>query len=160
MTLKLVPGVYESLVNEFIEAGISEAERGDLRAKIEGLDVGDSHDYFAQYLAGYIRKAFASLPLTDRLAKQVELANKILLLLAVSAPTGVVPQETKVLRAELLIALSRVPIQRADTPLSTSCLMTGTRQDPSLVSQLRKEILTADRVDILCSFIKWGGIRI
>jgi superfamily II DNA or RNA helicase len=38
--------------------------------------------------------------------------------------------------------------------------MTGTRQDPTLVSQLRKEIASADRVDILCSFIKWGGVRI
>lgn len=38
--------------------------------------------------------------------------------------------------------------------------MTGTRQDPSLVSQLRKEIAAADRVDVLCSFIKWSGVRI
>ncbi len=108
----------------------------------------------------HIRKAFASLPLTERLAKQVELANRILVLLADSAPESVDPLESKVLRAELLIALSHAPIQRADTPLSTSCLMTGTRQDPSLISQLRKEILTANRVDILCSFIKWGGVRI
>jgi HKD family nuclease len=39
-------------------------------------------------------------------------------------------------------------------------LLTGTRLDPSLVAQLRKEIGTADRVDILCSFIKWSGVRI
>jgi superfamily II DNA or RNA helicase len=160
MSIKLVPGLYESIVNESIEAGIAEAEREDLHAKRQPLDVGDSHDYFAQYLAGHIRKAFASLPLTERLAKQVELANNILVLLADSAPASFDPQESKVLHAELLMALSRAPIQRADTPLSTSCLMTGTRQDPSLVSQLRKEIATADAVDILCSFIKWGGVRI
>ena len=160
MSIKLVPGLYESLVNEFIEEGVAEAARENLRAELRGLDAGDSHDYFAQYLAGHIRKAFASLPLTERLEKQVELANKILVLLANSAPASFDPQQSKVLRAELLIALSLAPIQRADTPLSTSCLMTGTRQDPSLVSQLRKEIATADAVDILCSFIKWGGVRI
>src|SRR6185369_2497310 len=154
MSIKLVPGLYETIVSEFIEAGIAEAERGDLRAKLQGLDVGDSHDYFAQYLAGHIRRAFASLPVTERLAKQVELANKILFLLSEGAPTAVDSQESKVLRAELLMALSSAPIHRADTPLSASCLMTGTRQDPSLVSQLRKEISTANRVDILCSFIK------
>jgi HKD family nuclease len=38
--------------------------------------------------------------------------------------------------------------------------MTGTRQDPSLVSQLRKEIASSDGVDILCSFVKWSGVRI
>jgi HKD family nuclease len=35
-----------------------------------------------------------------------------------------------------------------------------TSLDPSLLSQLRKEIFTSDRLDILCSFIKWGGIRV
>src|SRR5205823_983769 len=49
---------------------------------------------------------------------------------------------------------------RPDTPLAVGCLLTGTRLDPSLVSQLRKEIQSATRIDILCSFIKWGGVRI
>ena len=49
---------------------------------------------------------------------------------------------------------------RPDTPLARSALLTGTRLDPSLGSQLRKEIATADRVDILCSFIKWSGLRV
>ncbi|HEX2999486.1 MAG TPA: hypothetical protein VHR86_04540, partial [Armatimonadota bacterium] len=52
------------------------------------------------------------------------------------------------------------PAIRPETPLANSCLLTGTRQDPSLVSQLRKELRTADQVDILCSFIKWSGIRV
>src|SRR6266850_2338457 len=160
MSIKLLPGLYESLVNEFIEMGVAEAARENLRAQLRGLDAGDSHNYFAQYLAEHIRKAFAALPLKERLAKQVELANRILDLLADSAPSSFDRQQSEVLRAELLIALSLAPIQRVDTPLSTSCLMTGTRQDPSLVSQLRKEIATADGVDILCSFIKWGGVRI
>ena len=38
-------------------------------------------------------------------------------------------------------------------------LLTGTRLDPSLGSQLEKEIANADRVDILCSFIRWSGLR-
>jgi superfamily II DNA or RNA helicase len=50
--------------------------------------------------------------------------------------------------------------ERPDSPLSSGTLLTGTRLDPSLVSQLRKEMQTADSVDILCSFIKWGGIRV
>src|SRR6266850_4084583 len=110
MSIKLLPGLYESLVNEFIEVGVAEAARENLRAELRGLDAGDSHDYFAQYLAGHIRKAFASLPLSERLEKQVELANRILVLLADRAPTSFDPQQSKVLRAELLIALSLAPI--------------------------------------------------
>ncbi|MBU0465599.1 MAG: hypothetical protein KKE12_18725 [Proteobacteria bacterium] len=49
---------------------------------------------------------------------------------------------------------------RPETPLSVSSLLTATSGDPSLVSQLKQEILHADRIDILVSFIKWSGIRI
>jgi hypothetical protein len=54
-----------------------------------------------------------------------------------------------------LLAIHSEPEQRErpDTPLALSALLTGTRIDPSLASQLSKEIATADRVDILCSFI-------
>ncbi len=45
MALKLVPGLYESLINEFINAGIVEAEREHLHAESRSLDPGDSHSY-------------------------------------------------------------------------------------------------------------------
>ena len=50
--------------------------------------------------------------------------------------------------------------RRPDTPLARSALLTGTKLDPSLADQLAKEVATADRVDILCSFIKWSGLRL
>lgn len=158
--MKLAVGLYEHVVNEFIDEGIGEAARENLRAELRKLDPGDSHGYLAQYLATYIRKAFASLPEADRLNRQIELGNRILLVLAESAPESFDAAKAKLLRAELLLAILHGPAERPDTPLSASCLMTGTRQDPSLVSQLRKELTTADQVDILCSFIKWGGVRI
>lgn len=58
--MKLAVGLYEHLVNELIDEGISEAARENLRAEVRELDAGDSHGYIAQYLATYIRKAFAS----------------------------------------------------------------------------------------------------
>jgi superfamily II DNA or RNA helicase len=90
----------------------------------------------------------------------LDLANKVIDLLATHTPTAFSEVQAKVMRAELLLAILQSPIERPDTPLGTSCLMTGTRQDPSLISQLRKEIAGADQVDVLCSFIKWSGVRI
>ena len=132
----------------------------DFLVERRALDSGDSHAYLAQYVAEHVRKALASFPNEERLRKQIELTNRILLVLSDSAPESINLDRLRLVGAEVLRAISKTPLQRADTPLSTSCLMTGTRQDPSLVSQLRKEIATADRVDILCSFIKWGGVRI
>ena len=158
--MKLIPGLYETLINKFVDAGINEAASNQLQIQTRRLDSGDSHTYLAQYLAEYIRKAFISFPQAERLERQLELANRILTVLSESTPEAFDEDQSRILRTELLLMLSDTQLHRADTPLSTSCLMTGTRQDPTLVSQLSKEIASADRVDILCSFIKWGGVRI
>ncbi|MEC9482781.1 MAG: DEAD/DEAH box helicase family protein, partial [Halomonas sp.] len=49
--------------------------------------------------------------------------------------------------------------ERPDTPLGISALLTGSSRTPSLISQIRAELLSADRADWLVSFIKWSGIR-
>lgn len=49
--------------------------------------------------------------------------------------------------------------ERPDTPLGVSALLTGSSRTPSLVSQIRAELHSADRADWLVSFIKWSGIR-
>lgn len=51
------------------------------------------------------------------------------------------------------------PAARPDLPLGVSALLTGSSRTPSLVSQLERELASADRVDWLVSFIKWSGIR-
>ena len=158
--MKLIQGLYESLINELIDASITEAVSNQLQIQTRKLDSGDSHTYLAQYLAEHIRKAFISFPQAERLERQLELANRILYVLSESSPDAFDRDHSRILRTELLLMLSDTQILRADTPLSTSCLMTGTRQDPTLVSQLNKEIASADRVDILSSFIKWSGVRI
>ncbi|MGM0517775.1 MAG: hypothetical protein ACQER6_09265 [Pseudomonadota bacterium] len=48
--------------------------------------------------------------------------------------------------------------ERPDTPLGISALLTGSARTPSLVSQIRAELLSTDRADWLVSFIKWNGM--
>ena len=48
---------------------------------------------------------------------------------------------------------------RPDIPLGLSALLTGSSRSPSLISQIQKELASADRIDWLVSFIKWSGIR-
>ena len=45
-----------------------------------------------------------------------------------------------------------------DTPLAVSALLTGSSRNPSLRTQLIKELATSDRADWLVSFIKFAGI--
>ena len=50
-------------------------------------------------------------------------------------------------------------IDRPDIPLSLSALMTGSRNSPSLVSQIEKELASTDQAEWLVSFIKFSGIK-
>jgi hypothetical protein len=97
-------------------------------------------------------------------AGQIETCNHIIRILSAIAGEGVEQQSVSETGRRLLSLRTIEPGQKAwerpNTPLSLGCLLTGTRRDPSLASQLRKEIQTASRVDILCSFIKWRDIRI
>lgn len=163
--MKLPQGIYEHLVDALVAEGIEEGARDNLKAEFCKLDPGDSHTFLTQHLGTVIRQALASLSGENGLDRQVELVNRIIALLEVSLPANSGVDRAKLLRADLLLAIFKTssgatPFERPDTPLSASCLMTGTRLDPSLISQLRKELSSADQVDILCSFIKWGGVRI
>jgi superfamily II DNA or RNA helicase/HKD family nuclease len=45
-------------------------------------------------------------------------------------------------------------------PLSQPALLTNSHNDPKLGAELRAELATADRVDLLCAFVKWYGVRV
>ncbi len=49
---------------------------------------------------------------------------------------------------------------RPTTPLRDAALLTNSGDEPSLGSELRAEIDTADEVDLLCAFVKWHGLRL
>ncbi len=55
--------------------------------------------------------------------------------------------------------LEKLKSSRPRTSLASSTLFTGVT-GPSLDSELRKEIRTADKIDLLVSFIKFSGLRL
>ncbi len=159
-------GIYEEIVNCLTERHLSSIDRSNTGVQTSSLDRGDSHVALAEYLKHVIADALDCQGEDDRLARQIELCNRVIQLLHDSNQgllfdaKGITPQGLRLLSVYPRHGVSDSPPERPDTPLAFGCLLTGTRLDPSLVSQIRKEMRTADHVDILCSFIKWSGLRI
>ena len=157
-------GLYEHIVNGYLSENLFDID--DKHKHLSRLNDADSNDYLAQYLYRVLSHGLSEIKNDKngktKIDKQIEICNAVVdILNRYGIETkGLDVSET----AEKLMAVldenRSVDFSRPDTPLSLGALLTGTRQDPSLVSQLKKEILSSDRVDILCSFIKWSGVRI
>ena len=150
-------------MDRLLERRLAALQRSSIEVNDEKLDAGDSHTVLADHLRRVIREALGGVIGEDRLARQVELVNRILRELEAADSEGDRWLSTPPRR--LLSVWPPEPLgggkpERPDTPLALGSLLAGTRLDPSLVSQLRKELASANRVDILCSFIKWSGVRI
>lgn len=49
---------------------------------------------------------------------------------------------------------------RPKTPLNDTALLTNAHGEPSLASELRAELTSADSIDLLCAFVMWHGLRL
>lgn len=151
-------GIYESLLTEELERKLSRAE--GIRYETADVEDGEESHHLATHLSGVIRHALES---KKGAAERVDLTRKLVAVLdedyQQSAP-----------RAEgNLAALTEVrtldepvtaPFHRPESPLSAAALLTNSSHEPSLGAELRAELDTADRVDLLCAFVKWHGLRI
>jgi superfamily II DNA or RNA helicase/HKD family nuclease len=155
-------GLFDLVVGQLLEERLAALDPHSFAAESIPVDPGDSHAILADYLRPLLRRALDALAGEERLQHQTALCNRVIRLLA-EVVGEELAGEAIAGRARRLLSIrpaTAPAVERPDTPLGLGCLLTGTRLDPSLVSQLRKEIQTADRVDVLCSFIKWSGIRI
>ena len=160
---RLVPGLYEQLLDtELAEALTAQPELKSLLGKLDDEDTPHAYSQFVSHLLAHALR-------TRSPDERLPLVNRLIELIAATDGLDYLQRKTLLGSSAPVLLSLQVPgpgeaippaLKRPETPLTTSSLLTGARHDPQLEHELRQEMATADRVDILVSFVKWSGLRL
>lgn len=157
---KLATGLHETLITSALEDQLRELIAAG-SVVIDGQVGGESSQHvLTRHIAHAIEQVLKRLAPSDR----VHAANEILHSLGSfdGAQEWVDPiiEGPRQLLAVAGPSASEAYDIRPSTPLSEASLITNSPDDPSLGAELRAELATADRIDLLCAFVKWTGLRV
>ncbi len=149
----LAPGLYERLMTTSLTASV--AELGE-RASTGAIDPADEAHVLARHVYEVALRTLAGARTTE---ERLHLTNTLLQALpAVPDEVGIPPAQLQSVRSPA--AAPGLRLVRPATPLGSAALLTNTRDEPNLGSELKAEIESSDRVDLLCAFVKWHGLRL
>ncbi len=166
-TPKRPSGLYEEPISRALRRELAELEADGAFMERRHLSGADSAHLLARSLHHRLLHALSGF---SKVEDQVELANAVTSLLAERASKSGATLEDQVdepfeeLRGLLVekpqgLAEAALPTRPA-VPLSMSELLVNSRHDLSIGPEIKKELASADRVDLLCSFLKWSGFRV
>jgi superfamily II DNA or RNA helicase/HKD family nuclease len=149
-------GLYESLVTSELVRRLGSLV--NLEPDVEKVDPADQTHVLTRHLAEAIQRKLGAERDPER---RLTLANQLLEVLHQSDPDVVEPirQLRAVRRAHGPGHVLRYA-QRPKTPLNDAALLTNAHGEPSLGTELKAEIDSADQIDLLCAFVMWRGLRL
>ncbi|MFC7816536.1 DUF3427 domain-containing protein [Streptomyces sp. NPDC057367] len=158
-----VAGVYEQLITDRVHGELERLEAAGWKAIDAQVGAESSPHVLARHVGDIVARYLNQLRPEDR----VPFANRVLESLAadVDGQTGAESVSAIVEGPRQLLALAEQEAPgayaiRPLTPLSETSLLTNSPEDLNLGAELRAELATADRIDLLCAFVKWYGIRV
>ena len=161
----LKPGLYEQVINKELSNELDERQQ---LIKKRNIDKAEAPQILSGYLSEIIEKGLSCLS-SDDIDGQLGLANKIVSEITETTGDDEFDGMSVDERAEQLLAVAnkqnnadsmkrRITMTRPETSLASSSLFTGAGHEPQMMTELKKEIVSADRIDMLVSFIKWSGL--
>ena len=167
----LHPGLYEQVINSALNSELSTIP--EARKAIAPIDKAEASKVLAQYLADVVQKALDNvIDNGGDISAQIALTNQIVDLIQTTTEEADFASMGVAQRAEQLLALLRendprlllgktaADMERPEPSVAQSSLFTGAIHEPQMFSELKKEINSADQIEMLVSFIKWSGLRL
>jgi superfamily II DNA or RNA helicase len=165
-------GIYEQLINSLVSKKLEALDKNKFYIKTTNIDKYEAAIILSQYLSKIISFALNLITSDDSLEKQIKLTNKIIFLIKEEIGNqnfsdNILDTNASILKAILPKINSNINefdnYIKEITPytgLTQSELFTGSNAGISLESEIKKEILSSDKIYLLISFIKWTGIRL
>ena len=157
----LKSGIYEKVINTETAKALSSIP--DERKATVPVDTAETAAVLTKYVTEEIRHSLEDLG-ESKTDKQVMLVNNIINLLGRNDQSVERPatQLTALLdeKDSRLLTGKAVDLPRPETSIAMSSLFTGAIHEPAMFAELKKEIVSADRIDMLVSFIKYSGLRL
>lgn len=167
----LPPGLYEQVINTALNRELLEIP--DARKSVAPIDKAEASKVLAQYLADVVQKGLENvLDNGGDISAQIDLVNQIVDLiqnttqeadfaaLSVEARAGQLLALLREQDPRLAVGKTAADLSRPESSIAQSSLFTGAIHEPQMYTELKKEIVSADRIDMLVSFIKWSGLRL
>jgi HKD family nuclease len=167
-------GFYERIVTKALEAALKR-EAGQLLLKIEPFAKTDGAILIQRYFQDVLGRAFTQITAErDEIAKKklIDFTNELIGLTAKFLDDPEFEGDVLTGQGEILKAFFHASTYSQSnleehfkevfpiTGLSESSLFNGSKHTPSLESELKKEMLTADQIWWLVSFLKFEGVRL
>lgn len=177
MTQALPDGLYDQLLTDDVIVELSRTFHSD-HYTLKDLDAGSGPRQLAEALAAQLARVLQDIAphassdaepdnKTSRLHAQLDFVNAVLVdlrkRLASQYPGQDHGADIRLIAAPAK-SLAAVHRQRAaltapDTGVTAPWLFTAAKASPALLSELRHELASSDRIDILMSFITVSGVR-
>ena len=170
----LKPGLYEQLINNGLKRELDEIT-SECKS-IAQIDKAEAAEIISKYVSEVLHRQLNIIAESNKensLIKQIELANKLISAVDENEKeplisSGISDEENGLQLLSLLdpndekriLGKKASDIERPQTSLAQSSLFTGAPNEPQMFSELKKEIVSADRIDMLVSFIKFSGLRL
>lgn len=166
-------GIYEELVTQLVSSKINELNKESYYINKSKIDKEEASIIISRHLSKTIKAALDILKGEQQIDHQIEIANKIIQFLKLELKDNnfdkdLIESEGAILKAvftKIDAHFSDLDLRLKEitpyTRLTYSELFTGgSNTGLSLDSELKKEILSSNRIDLLVSFIKFKGIII
>ncbi len=167
MTRRLYSGLYEDLLTSALEAEVNARTAEGWWVDVATADSTVRPELLARHVYHLLRRALEGIPEEDgaQPTNQVALANR---LVEVLVEHGAMPDDRVADAARLLLEAvergalggTQSAVPRPTLSLRRTGLLVNGRRDVQIASEIAREIPSADRIDLLCAFVRHSGLRL